>query len=121
MTKDKSILNDQAMDELFAQARASTVEPSPDFMARLMADIDVVQTELQAEPEAPTESVGLLRGIWDMLGGWAGSGSLAAAAVAGLWVGIAQPDSLQSVTDTLWSDSESVSVFATTLDVWGEG
>lgn len=120
MTEDKSILNDRTMDDLFAQARQEQAEPSPEFMARLLADIDMVHAEQHVTvPAAPKD--GFLRGLWETLGGWAGSGSLAAAAVAGLWVGIAQPSGLQSVTDTFWSETESVSVFATSLDIWGEG
>ena len=120
MTEDKSILNDRTMDDLFAQARQEQAEPSPEFMARLLADIDMVHAEQHlAVPTTPKD--GFLRGLWDTLGGWAGSGSLAAAAVAGLWVGIAQPTGLQSVTDTFWSETETVSVFATSLDIWDEG
>ncbi len=109
MSDKLSHLTDAQLEEMFASARTSDPVPDADFMTRMFADIDV---ELpQAEPvvaDAPRRSV--LASVWAALGGWAGASGLAAAAATGIWIGVASPTSMATVTDAFWGDSMSVSV-----------
>jgi len=79
------------MDDLFAQARTPDAA-SDDLMARVLADADATMLR---EPSLPTH-----RSWWqDMLqivGGWPAMGSVAAAGVAGLWVGLAPPATIET-------------------------
>ncbi len=111
MTDKHDQLDDFELDALFASARKADLEPSPDFMARLFDDIDLVAAE--APPaEEPAVRGGLFASIWDAVGGWIGASGLAAATAAGVWVGVVSPSSLDNVTSAFFGDSVSVSLFA---------
>src|SRR3990167_3381022 len=76
------------LDDLFAQAKTGTMEPSGDLMARVLADAARVQPQPQtARRFEPTRNLGV----------WAGL-----AAVAGLLIGFVQPTSLTALADA-WS------------------
>lgn len=109
MTDKHDHLDDFELDAFFASARKADPEPSPDFMARLFDDIDMVSAEA-----LPAEAVrgGLFASIWDAVGGWIGASGLAAATAAGVWVGVVSPSSLDNVTSAFFGDSVSVSLFA---------
>jgi len=97
---------DDALEALFAAARAECPETptlSDDFAARLMADARAAQPAgprggqvLAIGPRAP------FAGLRDMLRaagfGWPSATGLAAAALAGLWIGYAPPAPLEGVT-----------------------
>ena len=92
---------DAELDTFFAQARSSTPEPSPDLMARILADA------LEAQPAPPLPPVparpaynGGMSELWDALGGWPAAASLVTATVAGIWIGISPPDAVSTVTET---------------------
>ncbi|NIY72382.1 hypothetical protein HCZ30_08020 [Marivivens donghaensis] len=109
MTDKHDHLDDFELDALFASARKADPEPSPDFMARLFGDIDMVSAEV---PPADAVRGGLFASIWDAVGGWIGASGLAAATAAGVWVGVVSPSSLDNVTNAFFGDSVSVSLFA---------
>ena len=112
MTDKRTDLTDLELDDLFASARTVNPDPTDDFMGRLFADIDDVADGFE-QVTLPTEARrSLLASLWAALGGWAGASGLAAAAAAGLWIGISPPSSLSSVTDVIWADSVDVSLFA---------
>lgn len=101
---------DQALEALFAAARAEQTAVSSDLMARILADAAAAATErhLQPEPARP----GLVATIWAALGGWGGAGGLAMATAAGVWIGVAPPSGLETVTSAVFGSSESLSLFA---------
>lgn len=105
--------NDDMLDDLFAQASAQPpAQPSDDLIARVLADAASVQP-------APAAHVigqpGLWARIMDAIGGWPALGGLAAATVAGIWVGVAPPASVSDLTARLMGDTVSVDLFSTTL------
>jgi hypothetical protein len=51
--------------------------------------------------------------MMDAVGGWPALSGLAAATVAGVWVGVAPPTSVEDWTAALVGDELSVSLFAT--------
>ena len=112
MTDKRTDLTDLELDDLFASARTVDPDPHDDFMARLFADIDDVADGFEQVALPTEERRSLLASLWAALGGWAGASGLAAAAAAGLWIGISPPASLSSVTDVIWADSVDVSLFA---------
>ncbi|TMV41656.1 dihydroorotate dehydrogenase [Thioclava sp. BHET1] len=108
---------DRELEALFAAERQREPELSGDLMARILADAD----QLQAERARPAPVVtrapqggGLARfwrGLVDTLGG-GGMAGILTAALAGLWLGIAQPGDFapltQSVAQSLIGDSSAL-------------
>lgn len=81
-------LTDSELETLFAQVRSAPAEPGQDAMARILA--------AAGAPPAPQPAPGSGGDAWDrglftLLGGWFGMGGLAAATLAGLWIGIMPP------------------------------
>ena len=76
---------DEALDALFAPARADTQAPSDALMAAIMADAAAVHAQQATEPRS-----GIAR-IWAELGGWTGFGALSTAAIAGVYFGFSDP------------------------------
>ena len=104
--------NDDMLDNLFAQARAVTAVPSDDLVARVLADAGSVQP-----PVTPVSARRL--GLWfrmsEAIGGWPAVSGLAAATIAGVWVGVAPPASIEDLTATFIGDEVSISLFSTDL------
>lgn len=105
--------NDDMLDDLFAQARAVTPTPSQALVARVLADADAAQ---RAEPAPVTPQQGLLARMFDAIGGWPAVSGLAAATVAGIWVGVAPPASVEDFAATTFGDSVAIGIFADDLD-----
>jgi hypothetical protein len=103
--------NDDMLDDLFAQVARVDVQPSDALLARVLADADDVQAAFQPE-QAATPS-GLWTRLLDALGGWPAVSGLAAATVAGVWIGVAPPTSVQDLTASMMGDEVSVDLFTT--------
>lgn len=87
------------LEDLFATARTEAQTPlSDDLSARLAVQAAQVQAGLIRQREAATP-LARLRQIWRELGGWTATAGLATATVAGLWIGGASPDVLNTVLD----------------------
>jgi hypothetical protein len=100
--------NDKMLDDLFAQARSIAPEPDDALMARVLADAATMKTPLPVVASQP----GLWSRVMDAIGGWPAVSGLAAATVAGIWIGVAPPASVQDMTSTLIGDEVSVSFFS---------
>lgn len=104
-------MQDDGLDDLFRQARASDAPPSDRLVARVLADADQVQRGLAApaaserRPAAGAGS-GWLARLVGSLGGSGAFAGLAAAGVAGVALGLAQPASLAPWSAGLWSAAE---------------
>ena len=71
---------------LVAAAKDVAQEPSEGLMARVLADAEAMQPK--AAPVArPQPRRGLFSALVEALGGWPSLGGLAAATVAGVWIG----------------------------------
>jgi hypothetical protein len=105
--------NEDRLDDLFAQARGQGAQPSHALMARVLADADDVQAAMRSKQAAAP--IGLWTRILDALGGWPAVSGLAAATVAGIWIGVAPPTSVQDLTASLLGDEVSVDLFATSF------
>jgi hypothetical protein len=107
------------LDALLDEVAGQKAAPSADLMARVLADAARVQLPVAARPLAQGSS-GVFSPLWAALGGWAGAGGLAAVAAAGVWLGIAPPAALESVTYIFFGNSVTLQVFSAD-DVLGVG
>ena len=110
---------DRELEALFAAERQREPEPSGDLMARILADADRIGAErvrpMPVSAQAQAGQGGGLarfwRGLVDTLGG-GGMAGILTAALAGLWLGLAQPGDFapltQSVAQSLIGDSSSL-------------
>lgn len=90
-------ITDRELDALFDVARAGrdAPQPTPDFMARVLADALAEQARFTA-PVGPAR-VPRWRQFLAAIGGWPAMGGLVTAAVAGLWLGISPPAALSDL------------------------
>jgi hypothetical protein len=91
---DKRPLDELELDGLFAAARETAPRPSAALVERIIADAD---TE-RAVPAAPAPRRGVLAGVLASIGGWPAAAGLATAAVTGLMIGLATPDTVETLT-----------------------
>ncbi|MCO4825564.1 MAG: dihydroorotate dehydrogenase [Amylibacter sp.] len=82
---------DQALDALFAAAKAADPIPSGDLMARIMAGAAGAQKPAAVPIVAP-ERRGFGQTLSDVFGGWAGASTLVACVGLGVVVGVVSPD-----------------------------
>lgn len=88
------------LDALFGEARADAAQdlaPSDDLMARLLSDAANEMPRRMGEVSGAADGQGLVARILAGLGGWAAVSGLAAATVAGVWIGVAPPDAIDAV------------------------
>lgn len=112
MTADVSKHMDQELDASFEAMRAATPEPSPELLARVLADAYEEQDAWGAVDRAPVEATdsapprrGSLRGVIDMIGGWPALAGLATATLAGVWIGYNPPAAFDNLTLALLNGS----------------
>lgn len=113
------------VDDLLAEAGRKGPQPSADLLARVLGDA------LDLQPAAagrvalarPVAVPGFWAGLWAQIGGGPGLAGLSTAALAGLWLGFAQPAALSDMTETLWSvqAADDVELIAPEDDFFAEG
>ena len=107
---DKTMLDDAALDAFFVAGRANAPEPGAELMARIMADADA---EIDARAAASAPAGRRRQGRWAALlggiGGWPALASMATAAVAGIWMGFASPDQINTLAGGLLLPDTAVS------------
>jgi len=78
--------------------RKAAPEPSADLLARVLKDAEAAQ----ARHAAPVRTGAPRAGVWGRiaqgLGGWPAMAGLGAAGLAGVWIGLALPETLPGVT-----------------------
>lgn len=106
---DKTMMSDAMLDDFFAAARSEAPVPSEALLARILGDADEIGAAHEAReadalrPAARPRAArgGLLAALAAAIGGWPAMASMGTAAVAGIWIGFADPASLASVTGLL--------------------
>lgn len=102
--------DDALLESFFAAAKADpAAQPTPDFMARVLADAEAAMPAPAAiAPPIEAPRVSAVAKFIALLGGWQSMSGLAAATVAGVWIGVAAgPAMLQSeLSSTLMVSSE---------------
>ena len=99
---------EKLLDDLLGHARAREALPSDDLIARVLADAATVQNAADRGP-VPTPAKGAWANLMEAIGGWPALSGLAAATVAGIWVGVAPPAMVSDVTAALIGDEVTVS------------
>lgn len=94
------------LESYFEAARETGPAPSGDLMARVLADADAVARAREAQVTPPRRPVADFLGI---IGGWRGAVGLSAAAVAGLVIGIVQPDTAVFLSESAGFGTEEAS------------
>ena len=88
MTMTEKTVQDHGLEALFeAAAQDAAQSPSPDLMARVLADAEAMQPRAAAPVVRAGRRGGVLNRVVAALGGWPSVGGLAAATVAGIWIG----------------------------------
>lgn len=100
---DKHPLTETELDTLFAAARDQAPLPSADLVARVFADAEAESAAaLSTAPggvpkRAPAgATAGWGATLLAALGGWPAIGGLATAAIAGVVIGVASPETIES-------------------------
>ena len=96
--------DERDLDRTFARMRAAPVVVSETLMDRIMADADDTLAASRA-PVPRAQPKGLGKAWRDLIGGWPQLGGLAAATVAGVWIGVSPPELLTSVTAPIWGET----------------
>lgn len=91
--------NDAFLEGLFETARNVDAPVSSDLLARVLQDAERPPSVWQA--------------FLQVIGGWPTMGGLVAAGVAGLWIGVAPPTGLATLTAELIGEAVEV-------DLWSE-
>lgn len=94
---DDNTPDEMDLEAFFEAGRAAAPVPSQDLLARIMADADAALVA-----PAPLARPAKRPSIWAIftaaVGGWPSLAGMATAAVAGVWLGVAQPAMLSNVT-----------------------
>lgn len=95
-------------------ALSDAAQIAPDVPDGLMAA--VLRDAARLQP-GPALAVSPTQGVWhtflDLIGGWPAMGGLAAAGVAGVWLGIAPPIGLEAATAQLLGTTQTIDLFGT--------
>lgn len=102
-------MRDSDLDDLLAAARADRPEPSAALMARVLDDARRLQPAMPLPPRRAPVRPGLLARLSYAFGGAGALAGMAAAMLAGVWVGVAQPAPFTTLTAALWP-AEALSV-----------
>ncbi|MCF2869965.1 hypothetical protein L0664_02695 [Octadecabacter sp. G9-8] len=105
--------DDKILDAGFAQMRAQDVVPSEGLLDRIMMDADSVLAANIAPPVRTKQGLGAM--VLDVIGGWPSFGGLAAATVAGLWIGVAPPAALADISAGYLGSTVEVPLFDTEI------
>ncbi|WP_080457873.1 hypothetical protein [Roseovarius sp. A-2] len=94
------------LDAFFEAARAQAPAPSPDLLARVLADADATRqahsTVGLVHVHTPAPRPGIAARLYRLLGGWPAMAGLATAALTGIWIGTALPEGLLGPDDATY-------------------
>ncbi len=89
---DKDMQEQAALVPFFAAAQRAAPAPSPELLARVLAQACAEQARFAPPRPLRAPRIGLTARIRQGLGGWPALAGLAAAGLAGVWIGLALPD-----------------------------
>ncbi|HMO09534.1 MAG TPA: periplasmic heavy metal sensor [Paracoccaceae bacterium] len=119
MTRPDDHTDDALLGAFFDVARADRAAPGDALMSRVMADAAAEagrRGHLAAARQAPAARPGWRAALLAALGGHGAVAGLAAAAVAGLWVGLAPPSALTMLAPDLWGEAEDAADLIPDID-----
>lgn len=111
--------DDKILEAAFVQARMQDAVPSEALLDRIMLDADSVLADSTPVLERPRQGFGAV--LLDAIGGWPSFSGLAAATVAGLWIGVAPPAAVTDLSAGLWGGTIEVPLLESDIFVGLEG
>ncbi|MGV8987921.1 MAG: hypothetical protein ACOH2H_16735 [Cypionkella sp.] len=119
-------LGERDLDALFAEAAEMRLHLSPELAARILSDAAAAQPISQVFVRAVKAPVPQSRGAgWfavfaDVLGGFRSVAGLSLVGLMGLYLGVAQPSGVQSLTSLLAGDTtvEQIEFLPATGSLW---
>jgi hypothetical protein len=106
---------DTELDLFFDAARRTRPDPSEALMVRVLADALDAQAQQTPVVRTARRSAPLWMQLRDALGGWPALGGLAAAGVAGLFIGFSAPAGVGDLTATLLGQSADSDIYLVDL------
>lgn len=108
------------LDDLFAKAAAQRITPSDALVNRIMADAADVQPKQRRL--APVAGPGWFATLADWFGGGLSLAGMSAAAITGLYLGVAQPTAVLALSDyvTGTTTSGSLELLPSTSPLWAQ-
>ena len=116
------------LDALFAEAALTQVEVSAGLASRILADADrlqpkpqpIVRPVISAKPHGG--AFGWVLGFTDVLGGMRAVAGLSLAGLMGLYLGVAQPVAVQSLTALMSGTTtvDQIDLLPATGTLWAE-
>jgi hypothetical protein len=94
----------KALDAALAEAADHAPEVPDDLLAAVLRDAAFVQPR-------PVVRESLWQTVLDLIGGWPAVSGLAAAGVAGVWIGMAPPVALESAAAQILGTTQTVDLF----------
>ena len=94
---ETDLLDDAQLEAFFEAGREDVPELSDSFMAALLQDADLAQPQ-PAALAPPRVKRSLWQDIIAQIGGWPALAGMATATVAGVWIGFAAPDQLETLS-----------------------
>lgn len=108
---DRNITDDQALDAFFDAMKTHEVAPSDRLVAAILDDAAQHQPQAPDLPPArspyPAPRRSRLRDVLDAIGGWPAMAGMTTAAIAGLWLGLAAPTGLETLSGGLILSSDA--------------
>lgn len=93
---EQNRLSDAELELLFQAAREEMALPSEALWAQVLADSEAsMAPPLPLVKQSPPR-IGLLAGLIAAIGGWPGMAGLTTAIVAGVWIGVSNPEQLNA-------------------------
>lgn len=109
------------LDTLFALARSADPAPSAALQARVLSDAAALQPVARARVAVPLARIGWLDRIAALFGGGPALAGLGFAALAGLFLGLAQPAPVALLTVALLANpAGAVDLFPASDALWEE-
>lgn len=105
MTHEKE---DDFLAEFFAAGRDKPLEPSADFLGRILSDAEQVQAGFASSETVVATSEGWFASMLGAIGGWPSLAGLATATVAGLWIGFSSPTTVDGLASGYLGVGETV-------------
>jgi len=110
------------LDTLLAGLRAADAPPSTALQARVLADAVAVQATAPARPAMRPARRTAFRTLAEIFGGGGALAGMSLAAMAGLFIGVAQPAPVASLTEALLAEEplDTLDLLPETDALWTE-
>ena len=108
------------LDDLFAAASRQQGVLSPQVMARIVQDADRIQPAMRVVQRAPVAAIGWFATLVDWFGGGISLAGIAAAALTGIYLGVAQPTPVLALADLVTGQTAigNLDVLPKTSTLW---